>query len=90
MSKNKLSAKDIESIRKVLPYDWRLQIIRDHPSITVRQITEAFSLRTQNPQWTDIVFTSVAASLRNQGHTRLARKCLARIRWCKSRQLKAA
>lgn len=85
-----LTLQDIEIIRTFLPYDWRLQITKSWAGITTRQITETFYLRTRNPQWAEIVFSTIHRILHELGEKDLAEKCQARIQYCQATAIIAA
>jgi hypothetical protein len=85
-----LQLHDVIQIRKLLPYDWRLQITNAHPEITTRQISETFYLRTRNAVNAEIVFATIAGLLKQLNHHKLARKCMKRIEHCNLVQSVAA
>lgn len=88
--KNLVRKQDLQKIRKLLPYDWRLQIAQGHPQITPRLISETFYLRTRNADSTEIVFGMIAKMLDALGEKQLAEKCQNRIQLCRATQLKPA
>lgn len=77
-----LTAEDVKEIRQLLPYGWRLHIQQKHAWLTLRQIQEAFYLRTRNPKVNKAVWGVIGRSLTKLGRPDLAAKTRERISFC--------
>lgn len=73
-----LSEQDVESIRALLPYDWRKQI-GEKTELTERQVSEVFYLRTGKAEKNQKVWGAIKTFLVNLGQMELADKVQQRI-----------
>jgi hypothetical protein len=74
---------DIEKIRELLPCNWRQLVRVKYPTLTPRQITEAFGLRTKNPLFVVPVFNLISETLVRIEQNELAKKCQQWISVCR-------
>lgn len=73
-----LKMDDINSIRNLLPYDWRIQIA-SATGLTERQVSEVFYLRTTNPEHNKAVWMVIKRQMKAMHQTDLVDKIKARI-----------
>jgi hypothetical protein len=74
-----LGPDDINSIRNLMPYDWRKQIA-GATGLTERQISEVFYLRTSNPDHNFLVWAIIRRKLKALHMDDLATKVNTRIK----------
>lgn len=74
-----LTKDDLTKIRTFLPRNWRFLIHQRHAGISLRQITEVFHQRTNNPEDNKIVWTTINEALKGAGQKQLAEKVKKRI-----------
>lgn len=78
----KLTTRQLDSIRKILPGDWRKRIAQNNGVITIRQITEVFNQRNSKPDLNEIVWNAVNKRLRAAGRQDLVDLVEERLLFC--------
>lgn len=77
-----LTKRDLTSIRKFLPKDWRSQIHQKQASVSLRQITEVFNQRSNNPTDNLLVWSVIKEVLTSAEQSELVEKVEKRISFC--------